>query len=90
MLMPAMLRAMTEKRAETIGYLLDESRQRQIADDFFQPLGFCADIILVGSPCRIQFLDGKLKALDCGQHVLAQGAGQGTCGNFNGGLNFFF
>ncbi|WP_265670735.1 L-2-amino-thiazoline-4-carboxylic acid hydrolase [Klebsiella grimontii] len=28
------LRAITEKRAATIGYLLDESRQRQIADDF--------------------------------------------------------
>ena len=28
------LRAITEKRAATIGYLLDESRQRHIADDF--------------------------------------------------------
>lgn len=27
------LRAITEKRAATIGYLLDESRQRDIADD---------------------------------------------------------
>ena len=27
------LRAITEKRAATIGYLLDESRQRHIADD---------------------------------------------------------